>query len=240
MIVFFKEFPAQRPQGSEDSYVTVAHGISGFASDWLTFPPIQQDHVRMAFSGDKTLIPLLKALAEIYSPWWEDFSICLVEEQVVDKDHAQSSARLIEEYFLKRCRANFSVPLPFTPLVCDATLPPEAILQEALFQYQQPDVALLGMGADGRIASLFPDAPEYEHALSATDPLVLTTPTHAPFKCLGMSLSALENCKSIFLFASGEDKGAVLDLAKKGINPQLPISYILHSEKVECFVFCIR
>lgn len=153
---------------------------------------------------------------------------------VVDKDHQKGSARLIEEHFVKRCRAN-SVSLPFTPLVCDATLPAQAILQEALVQYQQPDVALLGMGAGGHTASLFPDAPE--HALSTTEPLVLTTPKNAPFKCLGMSLSALENCKDIFLFTTGEEKGAVLDLAKKQINPQLLISYLLHSEKVECFVF---
>ncbi len=240
MIALFEELPAQRPQGSEDSYIkSVAFGISGFASDWLTFPPIRQDHVRMAFSGDKTLTPLLKALAEINS-WWEGFSICLADECVVDRDHEESGARLIEEHFLKRCRARFCVPLPFTPLVCDATLPLETIFQEALSQYQQPDLALLGMGADGHIASLFPDAPEYEHAMSTTQPLVLTTSKNDPFKRLGMSLSALENCKSVFLFTTGEEKGAMFDLAKKQINPQLPISYILHSEKVECFVFYIR
>ncbi|WP_104637347.1 6-phosphogluconolactonase [Helicobacter felis] len=194
---------------------------------------------RLAFSGGKSPIPFLECLAE-QDVLWDCCTLSLVDDRIVPPDHQDSNALLIHRHFLDKVRSKFNIKAPFTPLVTDASLPPEMILQKALESYQQPDLALLGMGLDGHTASLFPEASEYEHALSTTQPLVLTTPKNAPYKRISMSLHALESCKETWLLISGEEKRKVFDEATKGINPKLPISYILHSKKVLCNVFYTR
>ncbi|WP_233711342.1 6-phosphogluconolactonase [Helicobacter salomonis] len=220
------------PQGYLDSFGCHA---SAFTDD-LDYLYATDDHqIHIAFSGGKSPIPFLEYLAGL--TWWDEYTLGLVDDRIVPPDHEDSNARLIHRHFLDKVRSKFNIDVPFTPLVTDASLPPEMILQKALESYKQPDLALLGMGLDGHTASLFPDAPEYEHALSTAEPLVLTTPQNAPHKRISMSLRALESCKETWLLISGEEKRRVFDEASRGINSQLPISYILHSEKVSCNVF---
>ncbi|WP_120950970.1 6-phosphogluconolactonase [Helicobacter sp. L8] len=193
----------------------------------------------LAFSGGKSPIPFLERLVG-EDVAWDRCALSLVDDRIVPPDHKDSNALLIHRHFLDKVRSKFKIEAPFTPLVTDASLPPEMILAKALESYKQPDLALLGMGLDGHTASLFSDAPEYEHALSTTQPLVLTTPQNAPHKRISMSLHALESCKETWLLISGEEKRRVFDEAAKGINPKLPISFILHSKKVNCHVFYTR
>lgn len=233
MVLNFLELTDEgTPQGYLDHFGCYA---SMFTAD-LDYLYATEDHyIHIAFSGGKSPIPFLEYLANL--TWWDEYTCALVDERIVPPDHTDSNARLIHRHFLDRVRSKFNMDVPFTPLVTDASLPPEMILQKALENYQQPDLALLGMGLDGHTASLFSDAPEYEHALSTTQPLVLTTPQNAPHKRISMSLHALESCKELWLLISGEEKRRVFEEAAKQINPQLPISFILHSKKVDCHVF---
>ncbi len=215
-----------------------AFWISFFTGD-LEYNFATDDHqIHIAFSGGKSPIPFLEYMAGLER--WDDYTYALVDDRIVPPDHKDSNALLIHRHFLDKVRSKFKIEAPFTPLVTDASLPPEMILAKALESYKQPDLALLGMGLDGHTASLFSDAPEYEHALSTTQPLVLTTPQNAPHKRISMSLHALESCKETWLLISGEEKRRVFDEAAKGINPKLPISFILHSKKVNCHVFYTR
>ncbi|WP_233709796.1 6-phosphogluconolactonase [Helicobacter salomonis] len=192
--------------------------------------------LHVAFSGGKSPVPLLKYWAG-QDYLWENYTLSLVDDRIVPPDHKDSNAHLIHRHFLDKVRSKLGIGISFMPLVTDASLPPEMILEKALGSYRQPDLAVLGMGLDGHTASLFPDAPEYEHALSTTQPLVLTTPTHAPHKRISMSLHALERCRELWLLISGEEKLRIFERATRGIDPKLPISSILHSTKVNCYVF---
>lgn len=82
---------------------------------------------------------------------------------------------------------------------------------------------LLGMGADGHVASLFPGAPQN----LVRDPSLLCLPAHNPQtgqERMSLSLSRLLDSKRIWLVISGAAKRAVLEQAEGG---NLPIAALL-------------
>lgn len=115
----------------------------------------------------------------------------------------------------------------------------EQVVAFALQHYQQPDVLVLGMGADGHTASIFPQAPQFGDAVAPDypQPLLHTTPVTAPHERISMTLAAIERTPSVYLSIAGAEKLAVYRQAEQGRNPQFPISYVLTSAKVSVHVF---
>lgn len=75
------------------------------------------------------------------------------------------------------------------------------------FLPKEIDVLLLGMGGDGHIASLFP----YSAALRSTDRTVLPVAVpNLPHDRLTITPQVIVNAGSVFLLATGEEKGRVL------------------------------
>ena len=99
------------------------------------------------------------------------------------------------------------------------------------------DLAWLGMGADGHIASLFPNTdPKLEEDRRiirlTPDPL----PPEAPFDRISLTLPALLNSDEIIFVIRGEDKRQVFDEAV-GQKHDLPVVRLLSGAKqpVTCF-----
>lgn len=99
------------------------------------------------------------------------------------------------------------------------------------------DLAWLGMGADGHIASLFPNTdPKLEEDRRiirlTPDPL----PPEAPFDRISLTLPALLNSDEIIFVIRGEDKRQVFDEAV-GQKHDLPVARLLSGAKqpVTCF-----
>ncbi len=100
------------------------------------------------------------------------------------------------------------------------------------------DLVWLGMGADGHIASLFPntdprsDDPLFIRRLTP-DPL----PPEAPFDRVTQTIPSLLNSDALMLVFRGDEKRAVLDGAIAGKN-DLPIARLLRAARqpVTCFV----
>lgn len=97
----------------------------------------------------------------------------------------------------------------------------------------------LGMGADGHIASLFPntdprcDDPHSVRRLTP-DPL----PPEAPFDRITLTIPALLTCEAMMFVIRGDDKRAVLDGALAGTH-DLPVARLLAARgqvPVTCFV----
>lgn len=99
------------------------------------------------------------------------------------------------------------------------------------------DLVWLGMGADGHIASLFPNTDPNMHAPAQVirltpDPL----PSEAPFDRLSWTLPALVNTKAMMLVVKGAAKRAVLEAAIAGEN-DLPIARLLAAKTCPMTIF---
>ncbi|HTD05038.1 6-phosphogluconolactonase [Undibacterium sp.] len=95
------------------------------------------------------------------------------------------------------------------------------------------DAILLGMGADGHIASLFPGSPH----LLVNNPASLCVPATHPQSGqarISLSLSRLVNTDRIWLVISGRDKRQVLENAAAG---NLPIGALLREASCPIDVF---
>jgi 6-phosphogluconolactonase len=121
-----------------------------------------------------------------------------------------------------------------------ALLEPAGADVVALTEIERPDGAAavpffalvwLGMGADGHIASLFPNTDPQGHdprwiRRLTPDPL----PPEAPFDRITLTIPALLNSAELLLVARGDDKRAVLDAALNAGN-DLPIARLLAAGK---------
>ncbi|NNC78483.1 MAG: 6-phosphogluconolactonase [Woeseiaceae bacterium] len=98
--------------------------------------------------------------------------------------------------------------------------------------------ALLGMGADGHFASLFPDADNLERGLNP-DFAGLCLPVRtiaSPYERISLTLSALSRSDEIALLIFGDDKWATLQSAKEK-NSKLPVARLIKQKRAPVTVY---
>ena len=219
--------------------VSAAQALAQAVANALQHTLAQQDHAVLAVSGGRSPIAFFEALSQIELDWAK-VSITLVDERIVSVQHPDSNTGLVRKYLLCN-QAAAATWIPMVSIEADeATLANnEQAVAFALQHYRQPDVLVLGMGNDGHTASLFPQAPQFADGVAADypQPLLHTTPITASHERISMSLKAIEQAAYVYLAIGGAEKQAIFEQAAIAVNPQLPISYVLHSEKVVCHVY---
>ncbi len=171
----------------------------------------------IAVPGGSTPGPILAALAQRADIGWRDVAVWLTDDRCVTTDHPASNFGLLE-------RSLAATGAALIPLE-EGTTPPSF------------DLVWLGMGADGHIASLFPNTdPHADGALEVVrltpDPL----PPEAPFDRLSLTLSALVRARHIMLVLKGTEKRKILDDALGGAN-DLPIARLLSAAQAPVTIF---
>ena len=172
--------------------------------------------VTITVPGGSTPFPIIEKLLEHDL----DFSRLVVwpnDDRIVPEEHEASNTG--------KLRALFE---PAGAEVVTLTI------MEAVPQF---DLAWLGMGADGHIASLFPNTDprldEERRIIRLTpDPL----PPEAPFDRISLTLPALLDSGQIAFVIRGSDKRTVFDDAVSG-QSDLPVARLLKgaSQPVTCF-----
>ncbi len=111
--------------------------------------------------------------------------------------------------------------------------------ERQLRQLPSPTVhTLLGMGADGHTASLFPTAPQLGQALQSRAPLMDMSPPEAQHQRITLTADKLLDSQRISLLIFGEDKRAVFDQAMTaGPVEQFPVRAILHQQRAPVDVY---
>ena len=189
----------------------------------------------LCVSGGKSPIALFEAL-RVQPIDWSRVRVTLTDERCVTCTHPDSNASLVRQHLLQD-RASAA---QFVPLVAEAHEPlpsPDVLARAASLALQaagRVDVLVLGMGADGHTASLFPQAPNLVEALDPNNPEACVAielpepPAHAPYARVTQTLAQILLARHIVLPLSGADKLATLRRAQLGISHQYPISHLLH------------
>ena len=155
----------------------------------------------------------------------------LSDERWVAADDPASNEGMVRQSLLQS-RASAARLVPFK--TGDATpKAAESAVNRAIETMARPfEAAVLGMGEDGHVASLFPHAPELVQALDDTSPAFVCAvdrPDAAgAAERLSMTRRALLDCRWIVVLIRGEAKREVLRRALAGDDPvDMPIRIIL-------------
>ena len=187
----------------------------------------------LALAGGRTPLPIYARLAA--SEFDGTIAAIPTDERCVPHDHPACNLRALREAFA----SNASIVATGIPTEDGDETASLLQARSLLAVNAQPfDFVLLGMGADGHFASLFPGAANLAEGLAmdsgidaiATlpDPL----PPEAPFARISLTLPRLLHAHAVHLVVSGEDKRHVLRLAQQqddsGSIPY-PIAALLHA-----------
>ncbi|KVP82437.1 6-phosphogluconolactonase [Burkholderia ubonensis] len=163
----------------------------------------------LAVSGGTSPRPFLQTLSHAALDW-ASVDVTLVDDRWVPEDDSASNARLVRDTLLQHAAA----PATFLPLVdTGAALDAHVAALNANPAHRLPDVAVLGMGEDGHTASIFADAPEWDHAITTAERFVAVHPGAAPHARVSFSLDALKRIDRLFLLIAGNRKREVLEAA---------------------------
>ncbi len=192
----------------------------------------------LSVSGGKSPVALFEALRVIHIDW-SCVRVTLVDERCVPSTHPDSNALLVKTHLLQDLAAKSQL-IGMVPSATEPLGTPEALADAAraeLVAAGTADVLVLGMGADGHTASLFPDAPNLADALDVHNTqscvaIELTNlPDNAPYARITQTLAQILSARHIVLPLSGADKLHTLQHAWPHATPQLPISFVLQQSQ---------
>jgi 6-phosphogluconolactonase len=208
-------------------------GVEGFIH-FASLTLRARDQVTVAVSGGRTPVPLYEILANECADRlpWERVHLYWCDERYVSQRDKRSNFRKLHETLLDR----IAIPLGNVhPMPTHRKKPEESAVDyerymRAMFAGEWPtiDVVLLGMGADGHTASLFP----HSQAIDEKKRWVVAVEASAePPTRLTLTLPVLNASRDVCFVVSGEEKADALKsiltgppdprrLPASGVRPQ--------------------
>ncbi|HEX8583390.1 MAG TPA: 6-phosphogluconolactonase [Allosphingosinicella sp.] len=196
---------------------------------------------RIAVPGGSTPDLVYAQLAKRKDIDWSRVTLIPTDDRLVPLGDAQSNHRKLQGYFGAK-KANI------VSLVDEAALGDykEAgrLADAGLSLLQWPlDLACLGMGADGHVASIFP-GPDLDAAINGPrsrraigvrpDPM----PENAPVERVTLTGAALTSARTVMIMVTGAEKRRVLEQAiKEGPLSSVPIGRVLANIEVPVDIF---
>ena len=190
----------------------------------------------LALAGGRTPLPIYAALAKALPS--ASLTVIPTDERCVPDTHPASNAAALRAAF----SGNAGIVVnPLTREDGDTQASLKQTLAMLALNQQPFDAVLLGMGADGHFASLFPGADNLAEGLaldSQTDAIATLPdplPPEAPFARISLTLPRLLRASALHLVVTGDDKRRVLRQAQHqdaaGARPvgKYPVAALLHA-----------
>jgi len=189
--------------------------------------------ITVALSGGNTPRLMLSALSS--EPYrsrfpWDLVHFYQVDERWVSSDDALSNQRMLRETLVSRA------PVPpdhFHPVDTSLSDPREGVrgyeemlrraFPETKGSFPRFDAVLLGLGADGHTASLFPGSPVLDER---TDWVAKTRGGDPPVPRITLTLPVLNASSHVIFLVSGKEKALVLEKILTGKGAGLPASRV--------------
>lgn len=172
----------------------------------------RQQYFSLALSGGSSPLPFFHHLTDpglFATKFWERTHIFFADERMVPPEHPDSNFGSIKKHLLDR------VPVPEANIHrMPGELPQAAAATsymgtlDAFFKCRPPvfDLLVLGMGADGHTASLFPGTFDAKNQDSQISVMPITAPEAAIPKRLTLTLPVLNAAEEILFLVQGADK----------------------------------
>lgn len=183
----------------------------------------------IALAGGKTPLPAYEKLAAAKLDW-KKVTIIPTDERIVKLGDPMSNVTALAKTFLPKGARVLPIVPEATPDHKAAGRSADALMQDLHWPL---DFCLLGMGADGHTASIFPgpdldealNGPRERRALGVTpDPM----PADAPVARVTLSRAAIASSKALMIAITGADKRRVLEQAiDQGPSSPYPIGRVL-------------
>jgi len=210
--------------------------LAGNLADTLRAAAGTQAQASVVVSGGTTPGPFLRMLSSLEVPW-ERVTVVPSDERWVPPEDTASNESMIRRELLVG-PARFARLLSLYRPVSDADSALPAIVRD-LAQVKRPfDATVLGMGADGHTASLFPDAPGIDRTLHSSADAVVQRLARLAQPRVSLTVRALLDALEIDLLFFGPDKRAVYERAMQpGPAAELPVRAILRQSAVPVTVY---
>ena len=172
--------------------------------------------VAITVPGGSTPFPIIELLLTEDLPW-ERLVVWPNDDRVVPEDHEASNTGKLRRLFEP-------VGAEVVTLSVMEQVPPFAF-------------AWLGMGADGHVASLFPNTdPRADDPRSVVQLTPDPLPPEAPYDRISLTITALLNSDEVVFVIRGADKSDVMAAALAGTG-DLPVSRLLDAARQPVTVF---
>lgn len=209
-----------------DNSDALANWLADHTAKKLAAAVAAEGKASLAVSGGSTPISFFRALST-RDIAWENVTILLVDERWVPPASKRSNQRLVTlELLQDKAAAAHLLPLYSTEIELEDI----ATRDRELVPHLPVDVMVLGMGADGHTASLFPGGSNLGSATSEEcDVLLISMEAEdAGEPRVTITLPVIASATDLILHIEGEEKRSVLEEADKGGDPaRLPIRFVL-------------
>lgn len=186
----------------------------------------------LALAGGRTSPPVFRALAQQPRDW-SQVTVLPSDERWVAHTHADCNLRQMQEAFAGAAGICWQ---PLVPALPSGEVS-AAYAEQQLAALSAPfDLTMVGMGADGHFASLFPGAPTLAAALDLAGTAAAAAivpnpmPSAGPHPRVSLTLPRLLHARRVLLVITGADKLAVLQQASTQNDPaRWPVAALLHA-----------
>jgi 6-phosphogluconolactonase len=160
---------------------------------------------------------------------WSRIDVTWVDERVVPPDHPDSNVRATRLHWLDLLPPPGPriIAPPFAASAGHVARAWEDSLVAALGSPPRLDIAMLGVGPDGHVASLFPNHP----ALACEDAWVvgITDAPKPPPVRVTLTRAALAHAAELWIVAFGREKASVIREARHDPDSPLPLARVIAS-----------
>ena len=168
---------------------------------------------------------------------WSSVTVLASDDRWVPADHDDSNEKLVRETLLvdKAADADFFGFYAENKTIEHRCKEIDADVRFMPFPFA---CSLLGMGADGHFASLFPDADNLDEGLDLeSHTLCLPVRTEAsPHARVSLTLAALSRSDEVVLLFFGDDKRAVYEQCRDN-GDQFPVSRLLRQKRAPVHIY---